>query len=141
MKKYIFILSICFLFLSTASYAQNWLLIGNSGTNPSTNFIGTKDNQPLVFRINNTERMRILSNGKIGIGTSTPSQRLDINGNINLGKGSSLYMENHPILRVDSLKNNTFLGNSIAPHVTGSENSAVGAHALFLILPEAGILH
>jgi hypothetical protein len=49
-----------------------WRLTGNAGTNPATNFIGKTDGQPLVFRTNNAERMRILSDGKVGIGTSTP---------------------------------------------------------------------
>jgi len=30
-----------------------WLIKGNSGTNPLVNFLGTKDAQPLVFRVNN----------------------------------------------------------------------------------------
>ncbi|MCB9217539.1 MAG: hypothetical protein H6616_16835 [Ignavibacteria bacterium] len=36
-----------------------WLLLGNSGTNPTTNFLGTTDNQALVFRTNNIERARV----------------------------------------------------------------------------------
>lgn len=36
-----------------ASQAQ-WSLTGNAGTNPNFNFIGTTDDQPLVFRTNNT---------------------------------------------------------------------------------------
>lgn len=43
----------------------SWSLTGNSGTNPSTNFIGTIDNQPLVFRTNNVEKFRIGSDGTI----------------------------------------------------------------------------
>ena len=31
----------------------SWSLLGNAGTNPSTNFIGTTDNQALVVRVNN----------------------------------------------------------------------------------------
>jgi hypothetical protein len=31
----------------------SWSLTGNAGTNPSTNFFGTTDNQPLVFKSNN----------------------------------------------------------------------------------------
>jgi hypothetical protein len=38
-----------------------WLLGGNSGTNPASHFLGTKDNQPLVFRTNNMEKLRLLS--------------------------------------------------------------------------------
>ena len=34
-------------------YAQSWLLTGNAGTNPSTNFVGTKDGKALAFRTNN----------------------------------------------------------------------------------------
>jgi hypothetical protein len=55
-----------------------WRLTGNAGTNPANNFIGTTDAQPLVFRTNNAERMRILSDGKVGIGTSTPTSRFHL---------------------------------------------------------------
>jgi hypothetical protein len=39
--------------LVPAAWAQSWSLTGNAGTNPSLNFIGTTDNQPLRFRMNN----------------------------------------------------------------------------------------
>src|SRR4030095_8206451 len=32
-----------------------WNLIGNSGTNPANQFVGTTDNQPLRFRIKNVQ--------------------------------------------------------------------------------------
>src|SRR5678810_43422 len=32
---------------------KGWSLTGNSGTSPTTNFIGTTDGQPLVFKVNN----------------------------------------------------------------------------------------
>jgi hypothetical protein len=37
---------------------------------------------PLVLGTDNTERMRILSGGNVGIGTSTPNERLTLSGNI-----------------------------------------------------------
>ena len=40
--------------LVAAAWAQSWSLTGNAGTNPSTNFLGTTDNQPLRFRANNS---------------------------------------------------------------------------------------
>lgn len=55
-----------------------WKLTGNAATNPNTNFLGTTDAKPLVLRTNNVERMRILQGGKVGIGTKTPSARLNV---------------------------------------------------------------
>lgn len=62
-----------------------WNLSGNSGNNPATSFIGNIDAQDLVFRTNNTDRIRIFGYGngdilmssKLGIGTS-PTYRLSI---------------------------------------------------------------
>ena len=74
------------------SNVKNWTENGNAGTiAPTTtigstvnnNFIGTTDNVDLAFVTDSKERMRILeSNGNIGIGTKTPSEKLDIDGNL-----------------------------------------------------------
>jgi hypothetical protein len=40
--------------------------------------VRTASNNPLVFGTNQTERMRILSNGKIGIGTTAPAKLLTV---------------------------------------------------------------
>ena len=51
------------------SAGASWLVDGNSGTNASINFIGTTDNQDVVLRANNTERLRVEStSGDIKIG-------------------------------------------------------------------------
>lgn len=50
---------------------EAWLIEGNTGTSPASNFIGTIDNEALVFRTNNLERMRLGENGNLGIGTTT----------------------------------------------------------------------
>jgi len=55
-----------------------WDLLGNSGTTPATNMLGTSDVQGLSMVTNGTEAIRITSNGEIGIGTTTPSAMLDI---------------------------------------------------------------
>src|ERR1039458_7151635 len=57
---------------------QAWLLTGNAGTTAGTNFIGTTDLQDFVFKTNNTEWMRILSGGNVGIGIAAPGAHLDI---------------------------------------------------------------
>jgi hypothetical protein len=54
-----------------------WELTGNAGTNPlpvwgPPNFLGTTDNQPLAIRTNNAERMRVTTEGNVGLGTKNP---------------------------------------------------------------------
>ncbi|KFF09182.1 hypothetical protein [Chryseobacterium luteum] len=56
--------------LSHFCFSQSWNIQGNTGTNPVTDFIGTTDNKDLVMKTNNTERIRINSNGNIGVGMS-----------------------------------------------------------------------
>jgi hypothetical protein len=60
------------------SNAQSWNLTGNSGTSAATNFLGTTDAKPVVFRTNNVERMRILKTGETGIGITNPKSLLHI---------------------------------------------------------------
>lgn len=55
-----------------------WGLNGNGGTNPAANFIGTTDANPLVLKTNNGERLRVLGNGNVGIGTNNPAAKLRI---------------------------------------------------------------
>ena len=40
-----------------------------------------------------SEVMRIKSTGEFGIGTNNPSEKLDVNGNINLGGTSNIIQE------------------------------------------------
>jgi len=68
------------LFWKTLASSNGWGLTGNAGTNPGVNFIGTTDNQRLVFKTNNTERMTLLTSGNVGINTSSPTSTVQING-------------------------------------------------------------
>jgi len=52
---------------------EGWLLTGNEGTDPTTNFLGTTDAKDLVIRTNNAERMRVLSGGQVLVNTTTAS--------------------------------------------------------------------
>lgn len=90
-------------YTDTAAYAYNtgstymyWNLTGNSGTNPSTNFLGTTDNVDLVFETNSIERVRLTTTGRMGIGTATPTATLHTTGidgllaNATFGSGTAL---------------------------------------------------
>ena len=57
---------------------EGWLITGNIGTDPTINFLGTKDAQDLVIRTNNAERLRVTTTGYVGINTSSPAAFLDI---------------------------------------------------------------
>lgn len=48
----------------------SWSLLGNSGTNYATNFLGTTDNTSIRLRTNNTQGMILDSLGNVGIGTA-----------------------------------------------------------------------
>lgn len=67
-----------FVLVSGNAAGQSWSLIGNSGTDPNTNFIGTTDNQPLSIKTHKKEAIRIDTNGKVGIGTTSPSNELEV---------------------------------------------------------------
>lgn len=60
--------------------SPGWSLTGNTGTNPTTNFIGTTNAQPLAFRTNGIERMRIGAGAttQVGINTTTPGSTLHV---------------------------------------------------------------
>ncbi|MGE3799451.1 MAG: hypothetical protein AB7H80_00360 [Candidatus Kapaibacterium sp.] len=47
----------------TIGGGNDWHVAGNNSTNPATNFLGTLDNQPVAFRTNNMERMRLTNAG------------------------------------------------------------------------------
>lgn len=83
-KNYILYIASLFvvLLLAHQSYAQStnaeWKTQGN--TADSSAFIGTTNASCLRFRSNDLERMRISEDGKIGMGTLQPAEKLHVNG-------------------------------------------------------------
>jgi hypothetical protein len=69
-----------------------WQITGNIGTNPATDFVGTKDVQPLRLATSGNERMRINATAnEVGIGTTASSgNTLDISNATTDGKGLNI---------------------------------------------------
>ncbi|OGY55958.1 MAG: hypothetical protein A2912_03180 [Candidatus Buchananbacteria bacterium RIFCSPLOWO2_01_FULL_40_23b] len=57
-------------------------------------FIGANSNN-FIFRRNNTTNDLVISNitGNVGIGTAAPTQKLDVNGNVNIAGGNKLRID------------------------------------------------
>ena len=121
---------------------SGWSLTGNAGTNAATNFIGTTDGQPLMFRYNNQNAGSIgkSSGGTyLGIGAGENDNAED-EPNVGVGYHALYYNTTgsaNSAVGASALYNNTIgYYNSavgiaaLASNTTGVYNSAVGAHAL-----------
>lgn len=124
---------------SGAASGAGWLLTGNTGTNPAANFIGTADNQPLLFKINNTTS-GILSNTNSFYGKSAGITISTGFGNTGIGVGS---LENtstgytNTAAGAASLQTNTagyanaaFGNAALQANTSGYLNTAIGATAM-----------
>lgn len=84
-----------------------WSLTGNAGTTPTTNFVGTTDAQPLIFKVNNQ-----------------PSGTLDFGSEANTSYGYQALMSN-------TNYNNTAIGyNTLKLSTTGGYNTAIGTYSM-----------
>ena len=116
-----------------------WSLTGNSGTDTATKFIGTTDNVPLVFRVNNQKAGLIDVNSNLFLGYQA--------GNVNTGMENTalghqaLYSQTngfsntatgvYALASTVSSTANTANGSwSLAYNTTGSFNSAFGFNAM-----------
>ena len=52
---------------------SDWNESGNTGTNSSTDFVGTTDPEDLSFRTDNTIKMQLESTGELGLGITNPA--------------------------------------------------------------------
>lgn len=61
--------------------SPDWRLAGNTGTNPAMDYLGTTDAQPLVFRTNGVERMRLSeTSALLSLGHTLPERAIDVRG-------------------------------------------------------------
>jgi hypothetical protein len=101
--------------------ANAWGLIGNSGTNATTNFIGTADNVDVVFKRNNI-RSGLLGFSSTSFGRSALS---NISGGFNSAYGSSALQSN-----ISGGFNSAFGSAALQNNTSGLQNTANGSFAL-----------
>jgi hypothetical protein len=75
---------------STASISRGFHIIKGSANDA---YLFNYENTPMIFGTSATERLRIASNGNIGIGTNNPSYKLQVNGTTFLN-GETFILEN-----------------------------------------------
>jgi trimeric autotransporter adhesin len=125
-----------------------WSIAGNAGTNPAIHFIGTTDNRPLVFRLNNQYGGKFSADSgnyfigrsagfnntgfrNIAVGDSALSNNTTGVSNIAIGKKALFINTNRSyILAIgdSALYNN---GTNLVNPEHGTSNLAIGARSMF----------
>jgi len=111
---------------------------GTSGTDglslglrdaPDAGYIRLRENWPFDIYTNNLQRLRVAANGNVGIGTTTPSQKLDVAGDINMT--GFLYRNGTTLVHNDATNYNTFVGRAAGNlTMSGGQNTGVGDSVL-----------
>ena len=118
----------------TLSTPTDWHIGGNAGTSPGLNFIGTTDNQPLEFWVNNSRALRLepLANSANVIGGYSGNAAQSGAQGVAIGGGGSTVSPNTAAADFSTIGGG--YGNSIA---TNAGNSTIGGGAANLILSNA----
>jgi hypothetical protein len=108
---------------TVAGAAGAWVTTGNAGTNPAANFLGTTDNQSLVFKANNQLAGKIdltLNNATFGY---QAGQAATGNNNTFIGYQSGY-------ANTTGLSNTSVGSNAMVANIGGGNNTALGYGAL-----------
>lgn len=112
--------------------SSDWTTTGNTGTNPTTNFIGTTDAQDFSIRTDNVEKVRITTKGQI---ETTQLQSVWIGENagnaVTTGSRNVFVGRNSGISTSTGMDNTAIGGLTLQSNTSGIDNTAVGLAALF----------
>lgn len=102
-----------------------WNLTGNAGTDPATNFLGTTDAEPILFKTNNFTFGYLGVGGTGNIGFGYRILNYNTSGILNIAIGSQALSAN------TSGSNNTAVGSgALGSSSTDANNIAIGNSAL-----------
>jgi hypothetical protein len=115
-------------------YGHSWLLTGNTGTDSSKNFLGTRDAKPLLFRVNNQRSGYIdfndfSQNTAFGYQTLVSNVPSDIDGTTG-GIGNSAFGYQALKSNISGELNTAFGQQALNANTEGNINTAIGAHSL-----------
>jgi hypothetical protein len=121
--------------------SSGWNLTGNAGTIYGTHFLGTTDNKPLDFRVNNQPHGRLEPNGSVFLGYLAGSSNTGFPTNTGIGyyalKSNTDGSRNtangfYALSSTTTGQYNTAIGSNALPsNTTGYYNTAIGGEALF----------
>jgi len=98
---------------NTSLSAKSWILI------PTTN--GTETNLDLYYSstVGGGTKVTFANNGNVGIGTSSPSEKLSVEGRININSGNALYLSNGDNTATSAIVNGESTSTSSTLFYTG----------------------
>ena len=107
---------------------------GNTLYTNGNMILGTLSNTTFSIGTNNQERFRVSSNGSVGIGTTTPSERLEVNGTIRskevkveaTGWPDYVFKEDYPLQDLSKLKEYITINKHLPNIPTETEVKDVG---------------
>ena len=107
----------------TVVFSSGWSLGGNSGTNSSTQFLGTTDNKPLNFRVNNLYAGQLHPlTGNVFWGMAAGQNNAGYS-NVGIGRGA--------LFSNSAISNTVAIGDSALYNNQNTNNTAVGSKSLY----------
>lgn len=129
--------------------AVSWGVGGNNGINPSNQFIGNVDNQPLRFRINNIlsgELHPVTGNvywgllagssnttgaSNIAIGNGALRSNTIVSNLVAIGDSALFHEQGNPLFTPDGTFNTAVGSKAMFSNTSGAKNTAIGYNSLF----------
>ncbi|MFC2088276.1 hypothetical protein ACFLSX_01615, partial [Calditrichota bacterium] len=112
--------------IRSESSKNPWKIKGNENTDPDVNFLGTIDSKPLILKTNSEEAVRIEVDGKVGIGTTTPTEILSVYGTIESSEGGFKFPDGTTQTTAATVGQNNNPSDPSAAIGGGTDNTASG---------------